>query len=169
MRAALLAMSLFTPLALTATEATAQSADRAASCTLSGGGLSSAIRIQLGRALPGLDTGGTGSPNLRVDAIVIYAVGNPNNGQPLGGGAYTGPIVCTFADGLLPAQTKYSIASTSANDPISGIDVLASEIQTLVQYERNANANSTIEQLMCLSTKSNNQCFRIFPASGGAS
>lgn len=163
MRPVLLATSLLLPLLIGAQEAAAQSVDRATSCKL-GGGLSTLIRVQLAKVLPGLASGGTLAPNLRVDAIVVYAVDNPNNGQPLGDGAFTGPILCTFTDGLLPAQTKYDIDSTNANDPISGIDILASEIETRVQYRRNS--NSAVELLMCLSTKSNNDCFRLFPAVG---
>jgi hypothetical protein len=163
MRATLLGMSLLVPLLLTAGEASAQTADRAASCSL-GGGVAALIRLQLNNALAGLN-GGTAGSNLKVDAIVVYSVTNPNSGQPLDGGGFTGPILCTFTDGLLPAQTKYSTQATSASAPIPDVDVLASEIQTSLQYRRNS--NSVIEQLMCLSTKSNNDCFRIFPTSGG--
>ena len=159
MRTKLLGMSLLIPLALATGEATAQTADRAAACSL-GGGVSAAIRLQLNNALAGLNGGAFGS-NLRVDAIVIYSVTNPNLGQPLDGGGYTGPILCTFADGILPAQTKYSTQSADASDPIPNVDVLASEIQTTLQYRKTT--NSVTELLMCLSTKNNDDCFRVFP------
>ena len=162
MRPVFLATTLLLPLVLGAQDAAAQTADRAASCKL-GGGVSAAIRLQLNAALAALN-GGTAGSNLKVDAIVVYSVSNPNGGQPLDGGGFTGPILCTFTDGLLPAQTKYDIDSTNANDPISGIDILASEIETRVQYQRNS--NSAIELLMCLSTKSNNDCFRLYPVAG---
>lgn len=159
MRTTLLAMSLLIPLTFATGEAAAQSADRAAACSLRGGA-SAVIRAQLNNALAGLN-GGTLGSNLRVDAIVIYSVTNPNMGQPLDGGGFTGPILCTFQDGLLPAQPPYSTQSTSASTPIENIDVLASEIQTTLQYRRTT--NSVTELLMCLSTKSNDDCFRVFP------
>jgi hypothetical protein len=159
MRTTLLGMSLLLPLALAAGDAAAQSADRAASCTL-GGGVSTLIRTQLNDVLPALN-GGTGLANLKIDAIVIYSVTNPNMGQPLEAGGFTGPILCTFNDRLFPAPTKFSTQSASASTPIADIDVLASEIQSTLQYQRTS--NSVTELLMCLSTKSNNDCFRVFP------
>ena len=162
MRKGLLAILVAAPLIHGAGEAAAQTANRAASCVLPSI-VRGAIQLALNARLPGLD-GGTAGSALKVDAIVIHSVTNPNEGQPLEGGGFTGPIVCTFA-GPLPIGTPYDIASTSASAPITGIDLLTSEIQTQLQYQRNS--NGVIEKLMCLSTKSNNDCFRIFPASGG--
>ena len=159
MRAALLAVSLFVSFILAAHEAAAQTANRAASCVLPNL-VRGAIQVALNARLPALN-GGTAGSNLKVDAIVIHSVTNDNEGQPLDAGGFTGPIVCTFS-GPLPIGTPYAIASTSANDPIPSLDLLASEIQTQVQYRRNS--NDVIEKLMCLTTRNNNDCFRISPA-----
>jgi hypothetical protein len=159
MRAALLAISLLVPLTMTANKAAAQTANRAAGCVLPNI-VRAAIQVALNVRLPALN-GGTAGSNLSVDAIVIHSVTNDNEGQPLDGGGFTGPIVCTFSSPL-PVGTPYNIASTGANTPINGIDLLASEIQTQVQYRRNS--NNVIEKLMCLTTRNNNDCFRISPA-----
>ena len=139
--------------------------NQAAACVLRGG-VAALIRLQLNAAIANLDGGSFGS-NLKVDAIVIHSVSNPNNGQPLdppNAGKFTGPIVCTFQEGFVPPQVPYAIAPTTANTAIPDIDLLASDVQTSIQFERNS--NSQIEKLLCLSTKQNNSCFRIYPASG---
>jgi hypothetical protein len=167
MRAALLATSLVVPLVLGSTEAGAQTANRAASCVLPNI-VRGAIQVALNRNLPALNGGSAGS-NLKVDAIVIHSVANPNEGQPLdscppgvAAPCYTGPIVCTFS-GPLPIGTPYVAATVAANDPITGIDLLGSEIQTQIQYRKNTLTGGVIEKLLCLTTDNNNDCFKITP------
>ena len=159
MRAWLLGTSLIAPLLLGLGEARAQVQDHAASCVLPNI-MRGLIQAALNNSLPALN-GGSAGLNLKVDAIVIHSVVNPNEGQPLDAGGFTGPIVCTFA-GPLPVGTPYAIQAVSANAAITNIDLLGSEIQTQIQYERNS--TGLIEKLMCLSTRSNNDCFRIYPA-----
>ena len=157
MRASLLALAVAAPLGLAASEAAAQTADRAARCVLPNA-LRAAIQIALNANLPPLNGGRLGS-NLAVDVIVIHSVANRNEGQPLDAGGFTGPIVCSFA-GPLPVGVPYQIRPTQANTAINNIDLLASEIQTQVQYRR---ADGKTEKQLCLTTQNKNECFRIVP------
>jgi hypothetical protein len=159
MRAALLAMSVLVPLTMAAPEAAAQVAeDRAAKCVLPNI-VRGAIQVALNANLGPLNGGRAGS-NLAVDVIVIHSVNNENEGQPLNGGGFTGPIVCSFA-GPLPIGVPYQIRNTTADTPVNNIDLLASEIQTQVQYRRRSDGKK--EKQLCLTTKTNNDCFRIVP------
>ncbi|MGD9508459.1 MAG: hypothetical protein AB7I59_13780 [Geminicoccaceae bacterium] len=136
-------------------------ANRAGSCVL-GGGVAAAIRAALLVANAsqrlGLDTRA-----LSVDSIVIRSATNPNGGQKLaaGAGAYTGAVVCTFDRGLLPPAVPYSIAATTAATRINDIDLLATQIDTWIQYKKTGAGGKT-ENLICLSTRNNDDCFSIF-------
>ena len=161
MRAWLLGTSLLVPLLLGSGEARAlrfRTMRRAACCpTLSEG----IIQAALNNSLPELN-GGSAGLNLKVDAIVIHSVVNPNEGQPLDAGGFTGPIVCTFA-GPLPVGTPYSINSVPANDSDKRISTCSDRrFRPKSSFERKS--TGLIEKLMCLSTRNNNDCFRIYPA-----
>jgi hypothetical protein len=69
--------------------------------------------------------------------------------------------LCTFGAGLLPPAAPYSIAPTSANTPITAIDLLATQTDTFIQYKKTAAGKKT-ENLLCLNTDNNNDCFSIF-------
>ena len=106
MRAWLLGTFLITPLLIGSGEASAVTPDRAGSCVLPNV-VRGILQAALNNQLPELN-GGSAGLNLKVDAIVIHSVVNPNEGQPLDVGGFTGPIVCTFA-GPLPVGTPYAI------------------------------------------------------------
>ena len=131
MRAWLLGTFLIAPLLIGSGEASAVTANHAGSCVLPNV-VRGIIQAALNNQLPELN-GGSAGLNLKVDAIVIHSVTNPNEGQPLDAGGHTGPIVCTFA-GPLPVGTPYSINSVPANEAINTIDLLGSEIQTQIQF-----------------------------------
>ncbi len=110
MRAWLLGTSLIAPLLLGSGEASALTPDHAGSCVLPNV-VRGIIQAALNNQLPELN-GGSAGLNLKVDAIVIHSVVNPNEGQPLDVGGFTGPIVCTFA-GPLPVGTPYAIQAVT--------------------------------------------------------
>lgn len=159
MRASLVGVATLASLVLAAGDVRAQfAANQAGSCVL-GNGAKSALEQSLKN-----DAGLTG--NLSVDVIVIHSVANPNEGQPIGGGNFTGPIVCTFRGSS--GAVLNSITPTNANTkiPASGtIDILGTELVSAIQYRRNS--NNLIEKLMCLTTDNNNNCFTIAPAAPG--
>ena len=136
-------------------------ANHALGCTL-GGGIALAIKVALTavNASQGL---GLDTKSLSVDSIVIRSAENPNGGQRLAGtpATYSGAIVCTFGAGLLPPAAPYSIAPTTASTPIDAIDLLATQTDTFIQYKKTAAGKKT-ENLLCLNTDNNNDCFSIF-------
>lgn len=138
-------------------------ANHAVACTL-GGGIALAIKVALAavNASQGLGLkGDVGS--LSVDSIVIRSAENPNGGQLRAGSpvSYSGAIVCTFGEGLLPPAVQYTIAPTGASTPITGVDLLATQTDTFLQLKKPAVGKKT-ENLMCLNTDANNDCFNIF-------
>lgn len=136
-------------------------ANQAARCTL-GGGAAAAIKAALLVANMA-QKWGLDAKSLSVDSIVIRSAANPNGGQPISGTnpkEYTGAIVCTFDAGLLPPAVPYAIQPTTASTPIENIDLLATQIETWIQYTRKSNGQK--ENLLCLSTRDNDNCFSIF-------
>ncbi|MGD9508456.1 MAG: hypothetical protein AB7I59_13795 [Geminicoccaceae bacterium] len=138
-------------------------ADRAGSCVLPGGtagGLKLALAFANSDQSLGLDI-----RNVVIDSIVIRSAALPNGGQPLTAGGHTGAIVCTFNRLQISPQTPYAITPTTASAAINGVDLLASQIDTWIQYS--SNPAGPTENLFCLSTGNNDDCFKVAPASGG--
>jgi hypothetical protein len=137
-------------------------ANRAGSCVLPGGTaglLKLALAVANAQQSLGLSIGG-----VTIDSIVIRSAALPNGGQPLTAGGHTGAIVCTFNRLQISPQTPYAIAPTTASTPIEDIDLLASQIDTWIQYSRNPSGPT--ENLFCLSTRNNDDCFKVTPNSG---
>ena len=135
--------------------------NHALACTL-GGGVALAIKVALA-AVSKSQNLGLDVRSLSVDSIVIRSAENPNGGQRLAGtpATYSGAIVCTFGAGLLPPAAPYSIAPTTASTPIDAIDLLATQTDTFIQYKKTA-AGRKAENLLCLNTDNNDDCFSIF-------
>ncbi len=158
MRRIMMAAAMLLAVGAHAGHAAALKADRAGSCVLTGG-VAAAIKVALvfanGQQALGLDV-----KSLSVDSITIRSAANPNGGQRLANKTdYTGPVVCVFDGGVLPPAAPYSIVSTPANKTISNVTLLASQVDTFLQY---ALANGKKENLLCLTTKGNNDCFSIY-------
>ncbi len=163
MRYILLGTAMVLALGASPGQAAPLQANRAGSCTL-GGGVALAIKAALVIANASQQRLGLDARSLSVDSIVIRSAVNPDGGQRLAGASprFTGAIVCTFDAGLLPPAVPYAIQPTSAAAPILDIDLRASQVNTWVQYARNPPSSKT-ENLICLSTRNNNDCFSIFP------
>ena len=135
--------------------------NRAGSCML-GGGVAAAIKVALAIANQtqnlGLDIS-----KLSVDSIVIRSAENLNGGQRLKvpAGTTSGPIACTFNAGILPPSVPYTIAPTTAATEITGVNLLASQVEGWVQYKKTDRAKK-IENLLCLTTLGSDECFSIF-------
>ena len=160
MRQLVLGTALLLAVSAGSASAAAVPQNHAGACTL-GGGVALAIKLALAAANStqglGLNPGA-----LSIDSIVIRSAENPNGGQLRAGSpaTYTGAIVCTFNAGLLPPAAPYSIAPTSANTPITGADLLATQTDTFIQYKKPSPKKT--ENLLCLNTDNNNDCFSIF-------
>jgi len=158
-------LALGTALLLTASAGSASAApvqqNHALACTL-GGGIALAIKLAL-VAVNNAQHLGLDTSALRVDSIVIRSADNPNGGQRLAGtpATYSGAIVCTFGAGLLPPAAPYSITGTGASTAIPGVDLFATQTDTFIQYKKPDPAKKT-ENLLCLNTDANNDCFSIF-------
>lgn len=57
---------------------------------------------------------------------MVYTNSNPNHGQPVPGG-HTGPVLCINPD-------RVTVANTSSDAPISGIDISETDQSLHVQY-----------------------------------
>ena len=161
MRLLILGTALVLTLGAGSLQAAPLQENRAGSCVL-GGGVAAAIKAALIVANKsqklGLDV-----KSLSVDSIVIRSAENPNGGQRLAGNPakYTGAVVCTFNQGILPPAVPYSVEPTSANNRIENIDLLSSQIDTWLQYKKTG-PTGKIENLLCLSTRGNNDCFSVY-------
>jgi hypothetical protein len=119
-----------------------------------------------------------GVPNPDVSFVVVYVLKNDNDGQKLGSNA-TGPVVCRDPAAVgITAFDKNGEAGgdlhrlrettdiPTQTDPgnATSIDILAAEEAFTLQYTLNDGANAgKIEKRVCLTTKGNVECFRIFP------
>jgi hypothetical protein len=163
MRLTSLATALVLACCTTAASAAPLTANRAGSCVLPGGTagvLKLALAVANAQQSLGLDIG-----DVAIDSIVIRSAALPNGGQPLSAGGHTGAIVCTFNRLQISPQTPYAIAPTTASTSINDIDLMATQIDSWIQYSRNPSGPT--ENLICLSTRNNDDCFKITPATGG--
>lgn len=160
MRLLVLGTTLLLAASVGAASAAPVQQNHAGACTL-GGGVALAIKVALAIANTAQNLGLDAS-SLSVDSIVIRSAENPNGGQRRAGSpaTYTGAMVCTFGAGLFPPAAQYSISPTFATTPITGIDLLATQTDTFIQYKK-PNPKKT-ENLLCLNTDNNNDCFSIF-------
>jgi hypothetical protein len=164
MRHTLMGAAVLLALGATPGHAAPLKANEAGACTL-GGGIALAIKAALVIANASAQKLGLDAKSLSVDSIVIRSAANPNGGQPLAGTnpkAYTGAIVCTFDAGLLPPAVPYAIQPTTATTPITDINLLTSQVETWMQYATRTTP-SKIKNLLCLSTRDNDNCFNIGP------
>lgn len=162
MRLRILGTALMLACCAGAASAAPLTANRAGSCVLPGG---TAGLLKLALVVANSDQSlGLDARNVVIDSIVIRSAALPNGGQPLTAGGHTGAIVCTFNRLSISPQIPYSITPTTASTAINNIDLLASQIDTWIQYSRNPSGPT--ENLFCLSTGNNDDCFKVTPNSG---
>jgi hypothetical protein len=113
---------------------------------------------------------------VKVGFVVVYTLANDNDGQPLGGSTFTGPVVCknpsevgiTALDNTgAPLKETTDIPTQTDPGPVkaTSIDILAAEEAFALQYTLNNGSNAgKIEKRACYTTKGNVECFRIFPS-----
>jgi hypothetical protein len=119
----------------------------------------------------------TGGP-FKVSFVLVYALDNDNDGQPLDVGElddddddddddeappFTGVILCTNAADD-PGQVD--IETTTETTVLPDVDILDIEQTFVLQYRVNGGpSDGKTEKRVCQTTDSNTDCFRIFPPS----
>jgi hypothetical protein len=92
---------------------------------------------------------GLGTPKT-VAFVVIYSF-QGNDGQPLTGGGFTGPVICR-APGV-------NIQQVLQTDNIGTSDVLDVENALILRYQPDG---SSVEKRYCHTVDANSDCFRLF-------
>jgi hypothetical protein len=112
--------------------------------------------------------------DVEIAFVVVYALNNPNNGQPVPGG-FTGPIICTNP-GNLEVQgfgitgfeednaTRLTEASEIPTDTDPGgaasVDIVGAEEAFILQYQLNGGSNDgKVEKRVCHTVAGNTDCF----------
>lgn len=127
-------------------------------------------------------TAGTGAEGADVDFVVVYSRANSNDGQFLGGGGVTGPVICINDDqvgitafeadeGILteasriPTDTHQLVPGEPDEDEPTSVNLLAAEEVFILQYELLDGEEDAgdIEKRICHTVAGNGDCFRIFP------
>jgi hypothetical protein len=117
--------------------------------------------------------------NLQVGFVVVYTLGNPNDGQPIDGGGFTGPVICLNPnlvdvtafedDGETPLTETSAIPDDTGPDGADSVDLLAAEEVFILQYEINDDdeesfIDGNIEKRICHTVAGNSDCFIVSPA-----
>lgn len=99
---------------------------------------------------------------VRVSFVVVYTLANPNDGQPLKGGAgtFTGPVLCAAPS--LPG-IGVGVEKIDEQADIANIDIRAAEEALILQYKPAGAADGRTEKRFCHTAANNTDCFRIFP------
>jgi hypothetical protein len=118
-----------------------------------------------------LEKGGIPSPE--VSFVVVYTLANDNNGQDLGNGTFTGPVICTNRAEVditahdkngNPLKETTDIPTQTDPGGATSVDILEAEEAFLLQYLLNTGDNAgDTEKRVCHTTDANVDCFRIFP------
>jgi hypothetical protein len=91
-----------------------------------------------------------------IDFIVVYSLANPNDGQDLGTGAFTGPVLCR--------NPGVNVAGETGTDPIPGtVSLLDIETALITQYQA---TGAPVQKRFCHSVNENSDCFKISGGSG---
>jgi len=96
--------------------------------------------------------------------ILIYVRGNPNDGQALSAGGFTGPVMCINSDTETIDQTAENTAIPNpTNHPgVASVDVRGAESAFHLQYELNPTPGD-IEKRVCHTVAGNTDCFFVQP------
>jgi hypothetical protein len=92
---------------------------------------------------------------VKVDFIVVYGRTNPNNGQLLTNGGYTGPILC-----VAPGTTS---TGTDESTPLQNVEIRGTQDALIIQNKPSGAAAINTGDRFCHSTLNNVDCFRIGP------
>jgi hypothetical protein len=125
-------------------------------------------------------------PNVEVSYLVVYSSNNPNNGQPLTAGGFTGPVICTapavppFPQVLIEKTTESEDIPNSADQPgATSVDLLDISEALVLRYSyQPTGAALKKESRFCHTVahsgtggfsspppETNTDCFRIYPGS----
>jgi hypothetical protein len=111
--------------------------------------------------------------NVEIAFVVVYALNNPNNGQPVPGG-FTGPIICTNpgneeVTGVgITGFNRFNQLLTEASeiptdtDPgaADSVDIVGAEEAFILQYQLNGGSNDgNVEKRICHTVAGNTDCF----------
>jgi hypothetical protein len=96
--------------------------------------------------------------------ILIYVRANPNDGQPLDAGGFTGPVLCINSDTeTIDQTTETTPIPNSTNHPgVTSVDIRGAETAFHLQYELNPTPGD-IEKRVCHSVAGNTDCYFIQP------
>jgi hypothetical protein len=99
---------------------------------------------------------GLGTPKT-VAFVVIYSF-QGNDGQPLTGGGFTGPVICR-APGVNIGQVLQTDNIGTTGDPVDVLDV---ENAIILRYQESGPPLGPVEKRYCHTVDANTDCFRLF-------
>jgi hypothetical protein len=102
--------------------------------------------------------------SFRVDYIVVRTVANPNGGEPLQGGGFSGPIVCRGPGIAITTTTETTLIPDDLTNPTppggtTSADIVGSQEDFILRYTFRPTGGT--ENRFCDGTAGFNDCFRL--------